>query len=643
VGFTLADVTAVGGTLSGLTPTADPKVFTAIFTATDGFTGTGSVSVADASYTDAAGNAGSGNSDTVPIDTVAPSVVVDIVDASLNSADKVSTVTFTFSDAPVGFDLADITAVGGTLSGLTPPADPKVFTATFTATDGFTGTGSVSVANASYTDTAGNAGTGNDDTVAIDTVAPSVVVDIVDVSLNSADKVSTVTFTFSDAPAGFDLTDITAVGGTLSGLTPSPADPKVFTATFTATDGFTGTGSVSVANASYTDAAGNAGSGGSDTVPIDTVAPSVVVDIGDTSLNSGDKVSAVTFTFSDAPLGFTLADITVVGGTLSGLTPTADPKVFTATFTATDGFTGTGSVNVANTSYTDAAGNAGGGGSDSVPIDTTAPSVVVDIADASLNSGDKVSGVTFTFSDVPSGFDLTDVTAVGGTLSGLTPTTDPKVFTATFTATDGFIGTGSVSVANASYTDTVRQRRKRQQRHGAHRYRRAERRRRHRRSQPEQRRQGVDRHLHLQRRAGGLHPGRHHCRRWHAERPDADRRPEGLHRHLHGDRRFHRYRQRQRYQRQLHRYRRQCRQWRQRCGPHRHRRPERRRRHPRHAADQRRQIVVRHLHLQRPPGGPRPGRHHRRRRHAEWPHHQPVRPQGLLRYLHGDRRLHRHR
>jgi len=219
-------------------------------------------------------------SDTVPIDTVAPSVIVDIVDTTLNSTDKVSTVTFTFSDAPVGFTLADTTAVGGTVSGLTPTADPKVFTATFTATDGFTGTGSVSVADASYTDTAGNPGTSGSDTVPIDTVAPSVIVDIVDPSLNSTDKVSTVTFTFSDAPVGFTLADTTAVGGTLSGLTPT-ADPKVFTATFTATDGFTGTGSVSVADASYTDTAGNTGSGNSDTVPIDTVAPSVVVDIVD--------------------------------------------------------------------------------------------------------------------------------------------------------------------------------------------------------------------------------------------------------------------------------------------------------------------------------------------------------------------------
>ncbi len=65
--------------------------------------------------TDAAGNSGSASdSEGYTVDTAAPSVVVDIVDTSLNSGDKVSTVTFTFSDAPSGFDLTDVTAVGGT-------------------------------------------------------------------------------------------------------------------------------------------------------------------------------------------------------------------------------------------------------------------------------------------------------------------------------------------------------------------------------------------------------------------------------------------------------------------------------------------------------------------------------------------------
>ena len=50
----------------------------------------------------------------------------------------------------------------------------------------------------------------------------------------------------------------------------------------------------------------------------------------------------MTFTFSEAPVGFTEADLDVVGGTITGLAATVDPLVWTVQFTATDGFTGTG-------------------------------------------------------------------------------------------------------------------------------------------------------------------------------------------------------------------------------------------------------------------------------------------------------------
>ena len=89
----------------------------------------------------------------------------------------------------------------------------------------------------------------------------------------------------------------------------------------------------------------------------------------------------MTFTFSEAPTGFTAGDITAVGGTVSGLSATSDPLVYTATFTAADGFAGTGSVSVGAGSYTDAALNAGGAGSDTVTIDRDARRVTVDIVD----------------------------------------------------------------------------------------------------------------------------------------------------------------------------------------------------------------------------------------------------------------------
>ncbi|NMG77712.1 Ig-like domain-containing protein, partial [Aromatoleum diolicum] len=434
--------------------TANPLVFTATFTATDGFSGTASVSVADNLYTNAAGNLGSGGSDTVPVDRSNPTLTVDIVDTALSDTDSSSQVTFTFSEAPVGFTAGDIVAVGGTVTNLQATADPLVFTATFTATDGFSGTASVSVANDLYTDATGNLGSGGSDTVAVDRSNPTLTVNIVDPALNDGDTSSQVTFTFSEVPVGFTAGDIVAVGGTVTNLQ-ATADPLVYTATFTATDGFSGTASVSVANDLYTDAAGNLGSGGSDTVLVDRSNPTLTVNIVDPALSDTDTSSQVSFTFSEAPVGFTAGDIVAVGGTVTNLQATGDPLVFTATFTADDGFSGTASVSVANDLYTDAAGNLGSGGSDTVPVDRSNPTLTVNIVDEQLNDGDSGSQVTFTFSEVPVGFTAGDIVAVGGTVTNLQATADPLVFTATFTATDGFSGTASVSVADDLYTDAA--------------------------------------------------------------------------------------------------------------------------------------------------------------------------------------------
>ena len=46
-----------------------------------------------------AGNLGAAGTDTVAIDTLNPTVAVDIVDASLNDTDNSSLVTFAFSEA----------------------------------------------------------------------------------------------------------------------------------------------------------------------------------------------------------------------------------------------------------------------------------------------------------------------------------------------------------------------------------------------------------------------------------------------------------------------------------------------------------------------------------------------------------------
>ncbi|MFM4867427.1 Ig-like domain-containing protein, partial [Aeromonas caviae] len=307
---------------------------------------------------------------------------------------------------------------------------------------GYTGEASVTVKDGSYTDLNGNVGTGGSDDTAIDTLAPSVVVNIVDDQL-TVGETSEVTFTFSEKVTGFELGDLTVVGGTVTDLKTTDGG-KTWTGTFTPTPGFEGTASVTVNEGSYTDLAGNAGTGGSDTAGADIKAPSVIVNIVDDQLTVGET-SPVTFTFSEQVKGFELGDLTVVGGTVTGLTSSDGGKTWTGTFTPTPGYTGEASVTVKDGSYTDLNGNVGTGGSDDTAIDTQAPSVVVNIVDDQLTVG-ETSEVTFTFSEKVTGFELGDLTVVGGTVTDLKTTDGGKTWTGTFTPTPGYTGEASVTV-----------------------------------------------------------------------------------------------------------------------------------------------------------------------------------------------------
>ncbi|MCP8941146.1 Ig-like domain-containing protein, partial [Alsobacter sp. SYSU M60028] len=159
---------------------------------------------------------------------------------------------------------------------------------------------------------------------------------------------------------------------------------------------------------SYTDVVGNAGTGGSDTVAIDTKNPTVTVNIVDSSLNDSDTSSVVTFTFSETPVGFSAADLTVVGGTVSGLAvDPSDPsgKTWTATFTAQVGYNGTGSVSVLAGGYTDTALNLGGAGSDSVTINTTSRVAPTDISLVTAAPSGDVNFNNYAFSGTLSATD----------------------------------------------------------------------------------------------------------------------------------------------------------------------------------------------------------------------------------------------
>ena len=305
------------------------------------------------------------------------------------------------------------------------------------------------------TDLAGNLGTGDvldgTDGFVVDIIPPTLAITTDDLAL-AVGETANITFTFSEAVTGFDVSDIAVVGGTLGALTTT--DNITWTAVFTP-DG-TGTApSISVADNTYTDLAGNLGTGdvldGTDGFVVDIIPPTLAITTDDLALATGETAN-ISFTFSEAVTGFDVSDIAVVGGTLGALT-TTDNITWTAVFTP-DG-TGTApSISVADNTYTDLAGNLGTGdvldGTDGFVVDIVPPTLAITTDDLALAAG-ETANITFTFSEAVTGFDVSDIAVVGGTLGALT-TTDNITWTAVFTP-DGTGTAPSISVADNTYTD----------------------------------------------------------------------------------------------------------------------------------------------------------------------------------------------
>ncbi|SSV59058.1 Ig-like domain-containing protein [Acinetobacter baumannii] len=289
----------------------------------------------------------------------------------------------------------------------------------------------------------------------VDTLAPGLVITALDPALTATES-TTISFTFSEAVSGFDIDDITPVGGTLSNLVQSTTNPNVWTATFTA-DGSGAAPSISVADGAYTDLAGNLGTGdvldGTDGFVVDTLAPAPVITIDPVTnaitIDFGEAVNAVDGSPLTADALEGLLDI--ANGTLTDLVDNGDGS-FSGTLVPAADFEGDVVVNVPAGIVTDVAGNANLTATESLTVDTLAPTLVISATDTNLSLGESTT-ISFTFSEAVSGFDIDDITPVGGTLSNLVQsTTNPNVWTATFTQ-DGTLTAPSISVADDAYTD----------------------------------------------------------------------------------------------------------------------------------------------------------------------------------------------
>ncbi|MDG1469587.1 MAG: Ig-like domain-containing protein, partial [Glaciecola sp.] len=298
----------------------------------------------------------------------------------------------------VSFDTQDLTgkaAVAGDTVTLTATgtASTILSTATLSGADiaqGFVEFNSQILSDDTYTITAQISDKGDntstaltaENTIKIDTTAPNVAL-VSNQEVVNQTETATITLTFTEDPAdSIAIGDLTATGGTLSDFTGTGLTRTV---TFTPNADVEQSGSVSVTAGSYLDAISNAGTAGTVEFSIDTKAPNVTISTNDTALQSGETAT-ITFTFSEAPGdSFSASDITVTGGTLSGLS--GEGALQTATFTPALNSEVAASVTITADAYTDAAGNKGAAGvTPSVSIDTKAAAITTETLSAAENS-----------------------------------------------------------------------------------------------------------------------------------------------------------------------------------------------------------------------------------------------------------------
>ncbi|AMB86732.1 glycosyl hydrolase [Pseudomonas agarici] len=263
-GFDLADLTPANGVLTNLASSDGGITWTATLTPTNNITDTSNViTLNNSGVANASGNAGSGTTDSnnYSIDTQRPGATIAVANEHVGIG-QTTTVTITFNEAVSGFDLSDLSVANGVLSNLTT-SDNIHWTATLTPTVGVTDATNLVVLDTSLvSDGAGNSGSAIaiSNNYGVDADLPTATIVVANPNL-TAGQTTTVTFTFSEAVSGFDLSDLSVANGILSNLHSSDSG-KTWTATLTPTANITDPSNfITLDTRLVTDLAGNAGSG----------------------------------------------------------------------------------------------------------------------------------------------------------------------------------------------------------------------------------------------------------------------------------------------------------------------------------------------------------------------------------------------
>ncbi|NOR50651.1 MAG: Ig-like domain-containing protein, partial [Desulfuromonadales bacterium] len=380
------------------------------------------------------------------IDTTAPTVTITDDEGSIgNIAGGDITYTFTFSEDVTGFTVDDIDITNGT-KGTFSQASASEYTLVVTPDAGFEGDVTVAVnAGAAFdvVDNPNDAALQNVQTV--DLKAPTVTSftnDNLDGVVSDADNVVTYSVTFDEEVAAFTAADLTITGGSLANGPTLAVDGLSAIFGVTVDDNSTADLSVTV-NGTYTDLAGNVGSGDNVTMAVDTVNPTVTgftSDNLDGVVSDADNVVAYSVTFDEEVAAFTAADLTITGGSLTN-GPTLAGDGLSAIFEVTVDDNSTADLSVTiNDTVLDLNGNSLVSANNILPVDTENPTAILshNHLDGTVSDADNVVTYSVTFDEEVAAFMAADLTITGGSLTN-GPTLAGDGLSASFevTADDG--------------------------------------------------------------------------------------------------------------------------------------------------------------------------------------------------------------
>ncbi len=442
-GFVLADLVVTGATASDLQPVAG-VAGKYNFTLTPTADGAITARVIGGAARDAAGNITlSSNILSRTIDRAQPSVVLTTSEPSRTNRSTFDVIA-NFGELVSGLTASDLVITGATAS---EPQSLGGGRYSFTIT-AFGGPVSMSIPAGAAQDLAGNTNTASSTlSLTVDTAA--LVPTLTSTSLPLLSSTSfDVSLVFGKAVVGFDVGDITVLGGTASNLVIEDAATGRYSYTVTA-DGDGAVTTLVSAGVTADDAGNTNLSSGVLLRFIDTAAPTVVLRSTVGTLTSLDAFD-VDVTFSEVVTGLTLGQFVVTGATPSGLQSLGAGR-FTLSLTGADGSV---SIALPGASAQDLAGNNSIAASPlAITVDRSTATPTLATTVANLSNAASLT-VTADFGKQVTGFDASDLVLSGASASGFTAV-DVTIGRYSFVLTPTGDGPLSVFVPQGAARDTA--------------------------------------------------------------------------------------------------------------------------------------------------------------------------------------------